>query len=81
MSTILIVLFVVLVLGGMAALVFMWVLRSGLFHSHLVPKDDDDLVGHPDDLAAIETMTSEAAAQEDQANDQDIDQDSEQSAA
>ncbi len=77
MSTILIVLFVVLVLGGIAALIFRWVLRSGLFHSHLVPKDDDDLVGHPDDLAAIETMTSEATAQ----NDQDNDQDSEQSAA
>ena len=73
----LVILFVVLVLGGIAALIFMWVLRSGLFHSHLVPTDDDNLAGHPEDLAAIEAMTSEAA----RVNDQDNDQDSEQSAA
>ena len=76
MSTMLIVLSVVIVLGGIAALIFMWVLRSGMFHSHLVP-GSDEVAAREEDLAAIESMAADATADKDQDNDQD----SEQSAA
>ena len=76
MSTMLIVLSVIIVLGGITALFFMWVLRSGMFHSHLMP-GDDEAITREEDLAAIESMAADATADKDQDNDQD----SEQSAA
>ncbi len=40
-STALIVLTIILVLGGIAVLFFVWALNSGVFHLH-TPADDDD---------------------------------------
>ncbi len=61
MSTMLIVLSVIIVFGGITALIFMWVLRSGMFHSHLMP-GSDAAATREEDIAAIESMASEAAA-------------------